>query len=140
MAQALAEQLNMQVVTLGETKLPAELLAVVPETMAQLYRVIPIQFKDDMLTVATCDPQNLAIQDEMRTFLGFEIRMRRGHRARDSKGARQVLLGGQRESGERGQHAQRRRGAGRSGPVAGGRWPDRVGRAKVVDSARSASC
>ena len=74
LAQALAEQLNMQVVTLGETKLPAELLEMVPETMAQLYRVIPVQFKENLLTVATCDPQNLSIQDEMRTFLGYDIR------------------------------------------------------------------
>ena len=35
--------------------------------------------KDDeannLLTVATCDPQNLTIQDELRTFLGHEIAM-----------------------------------------------------------------
>ncbi len=74
LAQGLAEQLNMQVVILGETKLPTDLLEMVPETMAQLYRAIPIQFKENLLTVATCDPQNLSIEDEMRTFLGFEIR------------------------------------------------------------------
>ncbi len=73
LAQGLAEQLNMQVVTLGETKLPADLIELVPETMAQLYRVIPVQIKGEKLTVATCDPQNLAIQDEMRTFLGYDI-------------------------------------------------------------------
>ncbi len=27
------------------------------------------------MTVATCDPQNLTVQDELRTFLGFDIRM-----------------------------------------------------------------
>lgn len=74
-AQALAEQLNMQVVELGETKLRAELIELVPETMAQLYRVIPVQFKKEILTVATCDPQNISIPDEMRTFLGYEIRV-----------------------------------------------------------------
>ena len=41
--------------------------------MAQLYRVIPVQFEDNALTVATCDPQNLSIQDELRTFLGYDI-------------------------------------------------------------------
>ncbi len=74
-AQALAEQLNMQVVELGQTKLRAELIELVPETMAQLYRVIPVQFKKEVLTVATCDPQNISIPDEMRTFLGYEIRV-----------------------------------------------------------------
>ncbi len=106
-----------------------------PETMAQLYRVIPIQFKDNVLTVATCDPQNLAIQDEMRTFLGFEIRTRRGHRTRDSKGARQVLCGGHREPRKRRQYAQRgrrrwRRRPSRCPATARSSWSS-----KVVDSA-----
>jgi type IV pilus assembly protein PilB len=43
--------------------------------MAQLYRVIPVRFDGHTLTVATCDPQNLTIQDELRTFLGFDIEM-----------------------------------------------------------------
>jgi type IV pilus assembly protein PilB len=75
LAQGLAEQLNMQVVNIGETKLPAELVEMISEPMAQLYRVVPIQFKNGVLTVATCEPQNLSIQDEMRQFLGHEIRV-----------------------------------------------------------------
>jgi type IV pilus assembly protein PilB len=73
LAQALAEQLNMQVVTLGELRIAPEVIEMVNEPMAELYRVIPIQFVDDVMTVATCDPQNLSIQDEMRTFLGYDI-------------------------------------------------------------------
>ena len=52
-----------------------ELLEKLTETMAQLYRVIPVRFDGHRLTVATCDPQNLTIQDELRTFLGFDIEM-----------------------------------------------------------------
>ncbi|MBP86553.1 MAG: pilus assembly protein PilB [Planctomycetaceae bacterium] len=73
-AQALAEQMNMQVVSLEELELSDELREQVSETMAQLYRVIPVQRDDDTLTVATCDPQNLNVQDELRTFLGLDIR------------------------------------------------------------------
>jgi type IV pilus assembly protein PilB len=54
---------------------PKELLERLTETMAQLYRVIPVRFDGHTLTVATCDPQNLTIQDELRTFLGFDIEM-----------------------------------------------------------------
>jgi type IV pilus assembly protein PilB len=43
--------------------------------MAQMYRVVPVAFEGNTLTVATCDPQNLAIQDELRTFLGYDIRL-----------------------------------------------------------------
>ena len=75
LAQSLAEQLKMQVVTIGETKLNADLIEMIPEAMAQLYRVVPIQFKNEVLTVATSEPQNLSIQDEMRQFLGYDIQV-----------------------------------------------------------------
>ncbi|MEL6106652.1 MAG: ATPase, T2SS/T4P/T4SS family [Planctomycetota bacterium] len=73
LVQALAEQMSMQTVTLEDIELPDDLVARISETMAQLYRVVPIRFEDDRLTVATCDPQNLSVQDELRTFLGWEI-------------------------------------------------------------------
>ena len=75
LVQALAEQMSMQTVSLEEIELSADLLGRITETMAQLYRVVPIRFEDNLLTVATCDPQNLSIQDELRTFLGQDIEM-----------------------------------------------------------------
>lgn len=75
LAQALAEQLNMQVVQLADVQLPPDVLEKLTETMAQLYRTVPVQFDGTTLTCATCDPQNLTVQDELRTFLGFDIRM-----------------------------------------------------------------
>ncbi len=74
LAQALAEQWNMQVIHLADTVVPPNVLGLVTDTMAQMYRIIPISFRDNTLTIALCDPQNLAIQDELRTFLGYEIR------------------------------------------------------------------
>lgn len=75
--QGLAEQLGMQTVELAEAELDPKVLEKVTETMAQLYRVIPLSFDEEnqVLTVATCDPQNLSVQDELRTFLGYEIRV-----------------------------------------------------------------
>ncbi len=75
LAHALAEQQSMQVVNLGELKLPPDVISKLTEAMAQMYRVVPVHFDGNTLTVATCDPQNLNIQDELRTFLGFDIRM-----------------------------------------------------------------
>lgn len=75
LAQALAEQMNMRVVNLADATLPPDVLAKITESMAQLYRVVPVKFDGSSLTVATCDPQNLTIQDELRTFLGFDIQM-----------------------------------------------------------------
>ena len=73
--QALAEQMGMQTISLEEFKFEEEVLEKISETMAQLYRVVPLKFENNLLTVATCDPQNLTIQDELRTFLGFDIAM-----------------------------------------------------------------
>jgi len=75
LAQALAEQLGMQSVILAEMKIDPEVIQKITEPMAQMYRVIPISFEDNALTIAMCDPQNLAVQDEMRTFLGYSVRV-----------------------------------------------------------------
>jgi len=74
LAQALAEQWGMRAITLADIVLSPQVLGYITEPMAQMYRVIPISFRDNTLTVALCDPQNLAIQDELRTFLGYDIR------------------------------------------------------------------
>ena len=74
-AQALAEQMSMKVVQLSDVTLPPDVIDKLSETMSQMYRVVPVKFDGHRLTVATCDPQNLTIEDELRTFLGFDIEM-----------------------------------------------------------------
>ena len=75
LVQALAEQMRLQVISLSEAKIPASTLGLINDTMASLYRVIPVRFDDNELTVATADPQNLSVSDELRTFLGYTIRL-----------------------------------------------------------------
>jgi type IV pilus assembly protein PilB len=75
LVQAVAEQMGMQVIELSDAVLTQDVLEKVTDAMAQMYRVVPVHFEDGTLTVATCDPQNLRIQDELRTFLGYEIRL-----------------------------------------------------------------
>src|SRR5262245_43776592 len=75
LAQALAEQLGMQVFNLEDFNLPDQMRNEVTDTMASMYRVIPVTREDNVLTLATCEPQNLSIQDELRTFLGLDIRL-----------------------------------------------------------------
>jgi type IV pilus assembly protein PilB len=72
--EGLAEQWGMPIVNLAETTIPPKALEMVPETMASLYKVIPISLKDDILTVAMADPQNIATLDDLRNFLGVEVR------------------------------------------------------------------
>ncbi|MEX0936927.1 MAG: ATPase, T2SS/T4P/T4SS family [Pirellulales bacterium] len=75
LAQALAEQMNLQTINLADAVIPPDVIEQVTESMAQMYRIVPISFKNDVLTVATCDPQNISMQDELRTFLGYDIRV-----------------------------------------------------------------
>jgi type IV pilus assembly protein PilB len=74
LTQALAEQMGLQVVNLSEVVVPPEVLAHVTEPMAQLYRIVPVSFRDNTLTVAMCDPQKLSVIDELRSFLGYDVR------------------------------------------------------------------
>jgi len=74
LVEALAEQMGMPAVALGEITIPTEVLAHVTEPMATLYRIIPLSFRDGVLTIAMCDPQKLQILDELRNFLGYDIR------------------------------------------------------------------
>ena len=75
LVQALAEQLHLRVVTVTDLTIDPKVIAMVTEPMAQMYRIIPTEFDGSTLTVAMCDPQNLGVQDELRTFLGFNIRV-----------------------------------------------------------------
>ncbi len=74
LVQALAEQMGMEICKLDELSIEPEVIATVAESMAQMYRVIPIRLEDNVLTVAMCDPQNLRVQDELRSFLGYDVR------------------------------------------------------------------
>jgi type IV pilus assembly protein PilB len=72
--EALAEQWGMPVVNLDETNIPPKVLELVPETMASIYKIMPISLKDNVLTVAMADPQNVAALDDLRNFLGYDVR------------------------------------------------------------------
>ncbi|MEP3482167.1 MAG: GspE/PulE family protein [Fuerstiella sp.] len=72
--EALAEQWGMPVINLAETNIPPQVLEIVPETMAEIYKIMPVSMRDDTLTVAMADPQNVAALDDLRNFLGHEVR------------------------------------------------------------------
>ncbi len=74
LAEALAEQFGLQVINLADIVIQPDILAHVTEPMAHLYRIVPISFKNNILTIAMCDPQKLSVLDELRSFLGYHIR------------------------------------------------------------------
>jgi type IV pilus assembly protein PilB len=74
LSEALAEQWGMQVVNLKETTITPKVLELVPETMASIYKIMPVSLKNNVLTVAMADPQNIAALDDLRNFLGYDVR------------------------------------------------------------------
>jgi type IV pilus assembly protein PilB len=72
--EALAEQFGMPVINLPETTIAPKVLEMVTQTMAEIYKVMPVSVKGDVLTVAMADPKNLAALDDLRNFLGCEVR------------------------------------------------------------------
>ena len=74
LTEALAEQWGMPVVNLAETNIPPKVIDLVPSTMAEVYKIMPISMRDNVLTVAMADPQNLAALDDLRNFIGMEVR------------------------------------------------------------------
>ncbi|MEM8945065.1 MAG: ATPase, T2SS/T4P/T4SS family [Planctomycetota bacterium] len=75
LAQALGEQMSLRTVSVADLTIEPGVIEMVTEPMAQMYRIIPTEFDGNTLTIAMCDPQNLGVQDELRTFLGYDIRV-----------------------------------------------------------------
>ncbi len=74
LTEALAEQWGMPVVNLAETNIPPKVIDLVPSTMAEVYKIMPISMRDGVLTVAMADPQNVGALDDLRNFIGVEVR------------------------------------------------------------------
>jgi type IV pilus assembly protein PilB len=70
--QALADQFGLKVANLQEAKPTTEAITLVPETMASVYKVLPLTYKDGLLTVVIGDPINLPALDDLRNFLGIK--------------------------------------------------------------------
>lgn len=73
LGEALAEQWNTVFVTLYDKQIGHDLIEIISRTMAEMYRVVPLELKDNRLTIATADPQKIQIADELRVFLGYDI-------------------------------------------------------------------
>jgi type IV pilus assembly protein PilB len=70
--QALADQHSLKVVSLEDVKPTPEATTLVPETMASVYKILPLSAKDSVLTVVMSDPSNLPAMDDLRNFLGVK--------------------------------------------------------------------
>lgn len=72
--QALAEQQGMETVDLNDERLKISTKAIemVPKTMCDLYKCLPLKLEDNVLTIAIADPTNIAAFDDIRSFLSVD--------------------------------------------------------------------
>ena len=69
--QATAEIHGMRLANLEDTKPTPEAIKLVQKQMAELYKLVPISFENDTLTVAMADPNNLQAMDDLKNLLGI---------------------------------------------------------------------
>ena len=71
--QALSAQHGMESIDLTQVDIDPEAVKMVSVSMAQVYRIVPIAFVDNVLTIAMADPQNFNALDDLRFMLNCEI-------------------------------------------------------------------
>ena len=71
---ALAEQAGMDVIELEKMdNIPPDVLDRVSPSLAKIYRVVPVKFEDNTLTVAMADPLNVNALDDLRIMLSVDV-------------------------------------------------------------------
>ena len=65
--KALEIQLGIDFIDLTAVKIPVELAAVVPQSIAKRHSVVPVKVTGEELTVAMADPLNFVALEEVRT-------------------------------------------------------------------------
>ena len=72
-SMALAVQSGMEVVNLDEEDIAPEVIGTIDALTARTYRIVPIKFAGNTLTVAMGDPENLKTLDDLHFLLGFDL-------------------------------------------------------------------
>ena len=72
-AEVLAERLNIQYIDLDNTPLSHDVVMKIPETAARKYNVIAVEKMGKRLTVATTDPINFYVFEDLRVITGCSV-------------------------------------------------------------------
>lgn len=70
----LGVQFGMDVVSIVNVDIPGEVLDIIEEPMIRAYNIIPIRKRGDVLTIATSNPFNTTVLDDIKFMLDCEIR------------------------------------------------------------------
>jgi len=70
----LAVQQGMEFVDLDEIDIPDEIIELVDFTVAETYKIIPVEFDGTTISVALSEPSNVSIFDDLRFMLDSEVK------------------------------------------------------------------
>ncbi|MEK7309463.1 MAG: ATPase, T2SS/T4P/T4SS family [Planctomycetota bacterium] len=71
---ALGAQVGMEVINLEEMEITKDIIDKIPASMSRSYKIIPVKFENNILTVAMFNPLNINILDDLRFTLGCAIK------------------------------------------------------------------
>ncbi|MEK7252018.1 MAG: ATPase, T2SS/T4P/T4SS family [Actinomycetota bacterium] len=81
LVKALGQHIGVDFVSLAETTIDPAAAALIPESLARRYGVIPIRFEGESLVVAMVDPGNVLVVDDVRAITGRRVVARIATRA-----------------------------------------------------------
>ncbi|MDX9912382.1 MAG: GspE/PulE family protein [Phycisphaerales bacterium] len=73
--EALGEQFHMPVVDLATLVVERDTLASVPPRFVFRHSCVPVALREGVITIATCDPYDLALADELRMVTGKAVEL-----------------------------------------------------------------
>ena len=71
--QALAKQFNIPFLTLQEISFQPDAVRRIPEQVARRYQVVPVKIDGQVLTIASVDPLNVMVVDDLSFLTGLQI-------------------------------------------------------------------
>jgi type IV pilus assembly protein PilB len=71
--EVLSDYLGMEVINIENVDFNQDVLDKIPHSIAQLYRIIPIAFKESTITVAQQDPLDIQQIDDLRLLLKYNV-------------------------------------------------------------------
>ncbi|MBU0759117.1 MAG: Flp pilus assembly complex ATPase component TadA [Candidatus Omnitrophica bacterium] len=70
---ALSQGLGIPPIMLSRFKLDEEILKLIPRGLARKYQIVPVSRVGNVLTIATADPLNVFVIDDLKSITGLEV-------------------------------------------------------------------
>ncbi|MDD5617729.1 MAG: GspE/PulE family protein [Candidatus Omnitrophica bacterium] len=71
---ALSKKINIPYIKIKNIRISPEAISKTPAKLAAHYKLIPVEFENNVLTCAVTDPLNIQLLDDMKLLLGFEVK------------------------------------------------------------------